>query len=782
MNHGITRILGSVLAATGLLLIAAHNVHAQTAAPAAQGAPLAQSGPSGSTDESGGLGEIVVTAQRRSEKLVDVPISVTVLDPNQLATANVQNLSDIAQLTPALRFDTQTFFYQPSIRGIGTGITTSGGGSNVGIYIDGFYSPNPIAADLQLLNVTDIQILKGPQGTLFGHNTTGGAILVSSAEPSMETHVQATADYGSFDAQRYQAYATTGIADIAAVDIEGIFSKGSGFITNIVNGDSDVGAYENYTVRGGLKFNLGDKVSVLARVTHSGVNDPTSELTNSNTDTSTDPTTGKPWGVQTYTFGPYTSNPSRVAELQPVFVTAENTVAQLTVKADLDFADFRSYTQWRKEDSNASENLAQSAVPIFNLGLPILDYTESQEFLLTSKPGPALQWTVGGFYFTNRDEWQTYIDTATEVRSNAPFPEGNRLGGSGTETESFAEFADVTYELTPQWFLTVGARFSHDNVVNAYYNPQPFAGANPNQQIKVPSIDSNKVTPRAVIRYKPTEQSSIYASFSEGYKAAIIDVGGSCQDGPAFQCNPIKPETVNAYEVGYKFESHGFSNELAAYYYDYKNLQISEFLGAAQAYIVNAAQSKIWGFDEQFHYDFDQHFQVNGGAAYTHARYTTFGGVVAGASVGAPVYATCPGAPAPDPNNLSCSNGSYAYVNTSTVLHNVHMQAVPEVTMTLGPRFTTGKLASGEFSLSANAYYSSGLYYSPSGTQFYQPAYATVGVRTEWKAPSERYWVALYGENLNDKRYRTQVQYNSYGMGASWNAPATWGIQVGTKF
>jgi iron complex outermembrane recepter protein len=775
MNHRIIAVLGSVVATTGLLLIAPPNIRAQTAAPAAQGAASAQNGLS---DESGGLGEIVVTAQRRSEKMVDVPISVAALSSDQLATANVQNLSDIAQLTPALRFDTQTFFYQPSIRGIGTGITTSGGGSNVGIYIDGFYSPNPVAADLQLLNVTDVQVLKGPQGTLFGHNTTGGAILITSAEPSMQTHAEATVDYGSFDSQRYQAYATTGIADIAAVDIEGILSKSSGFITNIVNGDSDVGAYENYTIRAGLKFQIGDKVSVLARVTHSGENDPTSELTNTNIDGSTDPTTGKAWGLQTYTFGPYTTNPNRVAELQPLFVTSQNTVAQLTVKADLDFADFTSYTQWRKENTNASENLAQSAVPIFNLGLPILDYTESQEFLFTSKPGSALQWTAGGFYFVNRDAWQTYIDTTTQVRSVA-----NRLGGSGTETESFAEFADVTYELTPQWFLTVGARYSHDAVENAYYNPNPGNPVFPNSNlnIPVPSIDGNKVTPRAVVRYKPTDHSSIYASFSEGYKAAIIDVGGSCQDGPAFKCNPIKPETVEAYEVGYKFESHGFSNELAAYYYNYKNLQVSEFLGNAQAYIVNAAQSKIWGFDEQLNYEFNQYAQLNAGAAYTHARYTTFGGVVDGATVGAPVYATCAGAPAAQ-FAANCGNFAYAYVNTSTVLHNVHMQHVPELTATFGPRFTTGKLASGEYSLSANAYYSSGFYYSPSGTQFFQPAYGTVGVRTEWKDPSERYWVALYGENLTDKRYRTQVQYNSYGMGASWNAPTTWGVQLGAKF
>ena len=128
-----------------------------------------------------------MTAQRRSEKMVDVPISITALGAEQLATANVQNLADIQQLTPSLRFDNQIGFFQPTIRGIGTAVTTSGGGSNVGIYINGFYSPNPLAADFQLMNVTDVQVLKGPQGTLFGHNTTGGAILVTTAEPSAET-------------------------------------------------------------------------------------------------------------------------------------------------------------------------------------------------------------------------------------------------------------------------------------------------------------------------------------------------------------------------------------------------------------------------------------------------------------------------------------------------------------------------------------------------------------------------------------------------------------------
>ena len=91
-------------------------------------------------------------------------------------------------------------------------------------------------------------------------------------------------------------------------------------------------------------------------------------------------------------------------------------------------------------------------------------------------------------------------------------------------------------------------------------------------------------------------------------------------------------------------------------------------------------------------------------------------------------------------------------------------------------------LQSGEYSVSANVYYASKIYNSPSGTQFLQPAYATLALRSQWTAPSGKYWVALYGDNLTNERYRTQVQYNGFGIGASWNAPASWGIELGTKF
>ncbi|MBU6267326.1 MAG: TonB-dependent receptor [Sphingomonadales bacterium] len=746
----------SVFGLIGLVALAPTSAFAQAAPQAGAGAG----------------DEIVVTAQRREEKQVDVPISITALGAAQLQTANVQNLGDIGKITPGLRFDSQAAFVQPSIRGIGTGITTSGGGSNVGIYLDGFYSPNPVAATFQLSKVDSIQVLKGPQGTLFGHNTTGGAILVSTADPSEKTAAEAKVSYGRFNAQKYQGYVTFGLAQGVAMDVEGLYAKGNGFVTNIVNNDNHVGAYKNWTIRTGLKAEIGT-VTVLARYIHADMNDPSGQMLNSNTDTSIDITTGKPWGVQTVAVpGTFTTDPDKVAANQKRVTRTKSDVAQLTVKADLGFANFTSYTQYRHENTEQSEDLDQTALPVFQIGLPIIDTTVSQELLLSSKSGPALQWTAGLYFFSNKDTWITRVDPGSFLNNTVPV----RLGGSGTTTQSYAAFIDGTYQLSDRFFLTAGVRYAHDTVKDAYWNPSVFAGLDPTSRNYVPSISSNHATPRVVLRYKPDDHSSVYASYTKGYKAAIIDVGGSCQDGPAFKCNPVKPEDINAFEVGYKYSDRMLSFSTSAFYYNYKNLQVSEFLGNAQAFILNAAKSEIYGIDAEVNLKLNPHFSINAGGAWTHGRYKQFGGdkVVdpTGATVttGAPIYATCPTA--------AC----YDYVNTASVLTNVHMQHVPDFTATIAPRFTTGMTDHGEFALSGSLYYTSEFFFSPSGTQFRQPAYATVDLRAQWDDPTHKYMVAVYGTNVTDHRYRTQVQYNGFGIGAQWSAPASWGIEVGAKF
>ena len=230
------------------------------------------------------LEEVVVTAQRRSELSRDVPISITSLSPEILEQSGADQLGDIARLTPALRFDAAGSFFQPTIRGVGTAVTTSGGGPNVGIYVDGFFSPNPEVADFQLMNVKSIQVLKGPQGTLFGRNTTGGAILVTTADPSTDASAEFKASYGSFGATKLQGYGTFGLTDKIAMDLEGVYSLGDGFTENVITGNENEGEYENWSARAGLKAELSDSASLLLRYTHSETDDPTSVLTNAYVD------------------------------------------------------------------------------------------------------------------------------------------------------------------------------------------------------------------------------------------------------------------------------------------------------------------------------------------------------------------------------------------------------------------------------------------------------------------------------------------------------------------
>ncbi|RZJ98385.1 MAG: TonB-dependent receptor [Novosphingobium sp.] len=717
-------------------------------------------------DDASVSSEIVVTAQRRQERSVDVPISVTALGQETLATANVQDLSDISRVTPSLRFDTTGAFSQPTIRGIGTSITTSGGGANVGIYVDGFYSPNPLAADMQLLNVQSVQVLKGPQGTLFGRNTTGGAILIQTADPSEDTSGQFKASYGRFNELRLQGYATTAIAEGVAVDIEGAYRRGDGFVTNIIGNNDKVGKFESWNVRAGLKLDFGP-ASLVVRYQHGDVNDPTSLMSN----TYVDPVFGemKPGFVPDITRGIlYTTDPDQVALDRPTFFRSKNDMVQATFKADLGFADLTSYSQYRGENVDASQNLDNTGAPIFQLGLPVKNDTWSQELLFNSKPGGALQWTGGLFYFSNRDTYFTYVDTAVSSRD----PLGaTRSGGSSTTTKSYAAFIDATYELSPQLFVTAGVRYAHDAVTNAYFN----AGA---PRTYVPSISSDRVTPRVVVRYKPSEESSVYASFTRGYKAALLDVGGTCQNvsniptptnptGAGRTCNDVKPETINAYEVGFKYDDRKLSLDLSAFYYDYKNLQVSLFL-ASQANIINAAQSKIYGLDGSIRYELFDGFQLSAGGSWTHARYKDFGI--------APVYVPCTAA---NSATLRCTPGLFGV--QLTPLDDVTMQRVPEFTGNIGARYKT-EIAGGAFVLSGNLYYTSEVNFGPSGVQFPQKAYEVASARAQWTDSSDTFTVAVWGDNLTNNRYKTAVQYNTIGLGANWSSPTTYGVEVGVKF
>jgi iron complex outermembrane recepter protein len=737
--------------------------------------------------------EIIVTAQRRAERSVDVPITVTTLSAEQLATANVNQLSDAAKLTPGLRFDSQGPAVQPTIRGVGTAVTTSGGGPNVGIYVDGFFQSNTYVSDFQLLKVQNIQVLKGPQGTLFGRNTTGGAILVTTADPSSETGGSASASYGRFNALTLQGYVTTGLSDNVAVDLEGLYRSGNGHFTDIVANDDSIGRFKNWSVRAGLKADLSDSVSILLRYTHAETDNPTTQLVNAYVDRSGDadffrlvsPAGQAVYGGATssqgqplvYFFAPpatYATAPGQVNLNPPLSFETKSDTLQATIKADLGFADLTSYSQYRRDKSPYFGDLDATAIPIFNIFVGVDDETLSQEFLFTSKPGSPLQWTAGLNYFQVRDTW----DVDASFGGAAFFD----FGGSSTTTKSYAGFVDLTYQLNERLFATVGGRFSHDIVADSYFTANPFTTSytgpagqtipftgTPGTRVPVDTLKNDSFTPRFVLRYQPGDNSSVYASFTRGYKAGILNVGGLSQQ-------PVRPEKINAFELGYKYDDRVFSADLAGFYYDYKNLQVSSFQsGAAQ--IRNAASSEIYGLEAQLRYRVSDAFSIYGGAAWTHARYKDF--------ANAPFYSYCD--PAADPTSLLfCvppafgGLGAGAVVQALTDASGFKMQRAPDFTGNIGASYGLD-LGGGKLTLSGNLYYTSSFYFDPE-QQFKQKGYELLSLRAAWTDAAERFSLAVFGDNVTGKRYQSQVLFNTLGIGAVWAPPMTWGVSAGVKF
>ncbi|WP_340587102.1 TonB-dependent receptor [Erythrobacter alti] len=752
---------------------------------------LAQDDQDGASDSE--VGSIFVTAQRRDEASVDVPISLTVLDGDLLANAGVERLSDITKLTPGLRFDSQGPAVQPTIRGVGTAITTSGGGPNVGIYVDGFFQPNTYVSDFDLLNVESIQVLKGPQGTLFGRNTTGGAILLTTAEPSFTPGGEVRASHGRFGAISTQGYVTGPLSDTIAVDLEGQFRRGDGHFTDLTTGSEDIGEYDSWSIRGGIRAELTENVEVLLRLTHSEASNPTTQLVNAYVDESGEagflsmvsPAGQAIYGATSsqglplvYFYAPqgtFATEPGDVLLNPPVSFEANTDSVQLTISADLGFAELTSYSQYRNDQTPYFGDLDATALPFFNIFVGVDDENWSQEFLLNSKPGSRLQWTAGLNYFNYRDTWD--VDASFGL---SPF---NDFGGSSTTTESYAAFVDLTYQLTDSLFVTAGGRYSHDIVDDAYFTANPFTtfytGPNgeripfngtPGTRIAVDQLTDDSFTPRFVVRFEPDDQSSIYASYTQGYKAGILNVGGLSQQ-------PVEPEKIDAFELGYKFDNRVASFSVAGFYYDYTNLQVSSFQsGAAQ--IRNAASSEIYGLEGQFSINPADGFSIFGGAAWTHARYESF--------PNAPFYSFCdPAAAALTP--LWCvpqslgGAGPGALVQTTIDASGFKMQRSPEFTGNIGASYAIDLDGSGSINLSGNLFYTSSFFFDPE-QQFRQDGYELLTLRAEWVDASERFSLAVYGDNVTGQRYQSQVLFNTLGIGSVWAAPATWGVSAGFRF
>ncbi|MYM63300.1 TonB-dependent receptor [Pseudomaricurvus sp. HS19] len=700
--------------------------------------------------QSGGyaLEEVTVTAQRRSESAVDVPISITALSADQLGKGDVQQLGDIMKLTPGLRYDDLGANAQPTIRGVGTSVVVAGASSNVAVYTDGFYSPSMLMADSELLNVESVQVLKGPQGTLFGRNTTGGAILVTSKDPQSEAQGRFEASYGSYNAQRYQVYATGGPTEDLAFDVSALVRTGDGYIDNITTGSDSDGEYENWAIRLGAKWNVTDSTSVLLRYSHSDTDDPSPVATGLYEENGMPVSTAAVYGSNVAT------KPHEVSYGYKSQYESDADVIQLTVRSELSFADFTSYTQYRDESGTHYYDFDGSALPIYHYNFETTDKVFSQEFLLASNGDGRLQWTTGLFYFTDETE---YPHNEASVGGSPFVP----TGGSGVKSSSMAIFGDATYALLDNLFLTIGARYSVDEVKDAY-----FIYDNTGEKYVLDDADDDSVTPRVALRYEIDDNSSVYVSYTEGFKAGIINVAGgtSALNNGDINSVYVDPEEIKAWEVGYKYSGGNLVFDAAVFSYDYEGLQVASY-AQTDSIIRNAASSSVFGVETQVRYAFTEQLHVNLGVAYLDAEYDEF--------EESQTWDQCLDA-------VSCGSFLGVFLPSYGDASGKEMQRAPELTATLGVSYEA-PVQDGLLVLSGNLYHTSSFYFD-SSELFEQDSYQLLSMRAEWTDPSETYSVALYGDNLTDEEYYSQVLPQFYGPLVTWGAPRTVGVSLAVNF
>jgi iron complex outermembrane recepter protein len=562
---------------------------------------LAQTIPTARVDNSAQsdfLTEIVITAQRRVEKLDQVPIAASVIAGPELATRGVSSLDDLGSVAPALNVQNQEALSYVNIRGVGLQSINPTTSSGVANYSDGFFIPHETAISDAYYDIGQIEVLRGPQGTLVGQNSTGGAIFVNSVRPTFERvtgFIQQT--FGDYGYSQTQAAANLPVSDHFAIRIaENIYRKDS-FYTDLNVGNDPLTA----NIQPGNVASQSGRLALRWQ--------PTADL-DMYIKYETTTRNGDGFAAKDYSelsgasnaVDPRLSNPFVVSYDVPSYDRYRLWRATDEINWSISpTLTLRSLTGYQFTESRNQWDNDFSYLPISIATQQVRETTFEQEFnLLSSYAGP-LNWIVGAFYL--RDATPTYL--------NLTVPPTIQIN-TGPYEHSYAVFGQATYKFTDQWQLLVGGRENHDEKTST--GTQQLVGF-PFPPISLAAkVKTTDPTGKVSLSYLPDPNSIAYISASRGFKP-----GGA---NPSNSSNFIfQPEKINAYEGGYKasFLERQLRISGAGFYYDYQNMQLNVFDPVSQQAIVNVPKSRIYGAELQADAQLGQ-LTVNSGFSYTESQ------------------------------------------------------------------------------------------------------------------------------------------------------------------
>ncbi|MHA6766885.1 TonB-dependent receptor [Sphingobium ummariense] len=566
-----------------------------------------------------GISDIVVTAQKRAESVQDIPIAVSAIGGAALAQRGATDLTAIASTVPGLNVSEQVGQARLTLRGIGVDNISTGAESSVAFNQDGVFFSRSAAALASFYDVERVEVLRGPQGTLYGRNATGGSVNILTNRPTFSTKGGISLTYGNYDTVNAEAYYSTGLSDKVAVRVAGQIQNHSGYGRNRLTG-ADVDDKHSQAVRGQLLFEPTEQLTILIGADYYNQKD------RSNTYHYFGPAgftaAGDPVTPTGLLLGGFDPGPRNVASVRNPSNSAEFWGARADISYELtDNLTLRSLSAYRSSDFVVESDLNPIGVNLFPIDFGETSGEYSQELQLNLDTD-SHKLVVGAFYM--HENIDGFIRGPLNLRAvGGPdlFVQGFYSGGR-LKTDAAAVFAQDSYSVTDRLRLTLGARYSWEKKRVADQSDFNFddlydPANGPRGQVHRADKNFNAFTPKIGVDFDIADKTMVYASYSKGFKAGTFNLGSA---GPA-----LDPEKVDAYEIGLKstlLDGHLRAN-ISGFYYDYSDLQVGKVQGQLLV-LENAAAAEIYGIEGEFTLEPVRDLIVGVNASWLHARFKRY--------------------------------------------------------------------------------------------------------------------------------------------------------------
>jgi iron complex outermembrane receptor protein len=710
-------VRAALFAGAAFAALASVPAHAQVQA-ADDATPTAATAGS---DQTAADGDILVTARRREETLIDVPISMSVISGDTLTRTGAVDITALQDKTPNLTLQIARGSNSTLIafsRGVGQQDPLWGFEPGVALYLDDVYVARPQGAVLDIFDVERVEVLRGPQGTLYGRNTIGGAVKYVTRRLGNDYRAMGRVSYGSYNQLDLVGQVTVPIMDGLSVGGAVARYKRDGYGTNLTTGAEH---YDKDVLAARVSAEFAPTDDIFFRVAA----DRTLDKSNPRHGTRLLPNGTDPRYAPTASV--YDTR-AGIGDDNRVLTRGLSATGEIGLSDSL---TFKSITAWRDGRTDTVIDFDNTILPTLDVPAYYQDRQFTQELQLLFE-GDRLQGVLGAYYLNGRAEGA--FDTVVGLLNTTTLTSGM------VDTKSYAAFGDLSFDVTEQFKVSAGIRYTKDQKEGTVFRRNYTGIRSPlfGNAAAVPGLirtdytndrDFEKVTPRVSVSYQPNADLNLYASYGQGFKSGGFDMRGDAVFTPT-TVNGYEPETIDSWELGMKgaFLDRTLFVNLAGFFSQYKNqqvtIQVPALPSGIASFVDNAGKAEIYGFELETRMVPSRHFSAGVTVGYTNADYKEFLTFIGGGAT---------------PIDVSDQR---AFQNT------------PEWTANASATWSED-LAGGTLAFTPAVSLRSDIQMFELATPALdQDGYFLVEASLNWTSAGGRYRIGVNGRNLTDARYR----------------------------